>query len=128
MDRRVALRMLAAVVASCGCSGAGAACSAAFMDGIDVNAARELGQEYLRSHAQDAELKTVASMISQTRSDWRPVMDELRTMMRADYEAGRLVNLSGWFLSKTEARLLAGFGVPPPCPPPQSGGGLGGGN
>jgi hypothetical protein len=108
-DRRVVMQMLAAVVASCSFSGVGAACSAPFMDGIDWNAARELGHEYLRAHAQDAELHSVASMISDRRSDWQPVMEELRTMMRADYEAGRLVNLSGWFLSRTEARLLAGF-------------------
>ena len=109
MDRRVVLQMLAAVVASCGFNAVGAACSAPLMDGIDLDAARELGREYLRAHAQDAQLQSVVSMISGTRSDWQPVIDELRAMMRGDYEAGRLVNLSGWFLSRTEARLLAGF-------------------
>jgi hypothetical protein len=111
VERRALLQMLAATVASCGLGAAAnsAACGAPFVEGIDWQAVRELGQEYLRTHAKDAELESITAMIDGTRSDWQPVIDELRTLMRADYEAGRLVNLSGWFVSKTEARLLAGF-------------------
>lgn len=107
VDRRVLLQMLAATVAGCGLGAA--ACSAQFIDGIDWQAVRKLGEEYLLTHGKDAELDNITAMINGTRSDWQPVLDELRTVMRADYEAGRLVNLSGWFVSKTEARLLAGF-------------------
>lgn len=109
--RRVLLQMLAATVASCGLGAAvnAAACSAPLIDGIDWQAVRKLGEEYLLTHAKDAELGNITAMINGMRADWRPVVDELRRMMRADYEAGRLVNLSGWFVSKTEARLLAGF-------------------
>jgi hypothetical protein len=106
-DRRVVLQMIAAIVASSGPGNVSAACGAPFMEGIDWDAARELGQEYLRSHSQEAELQSMIAMVSGTRSDWQPVIDELRAAMRADYEAGRIVNLSGWFVSKTEARLLA---------------------
>jgi hypothetical protein len=106
-ERRVVLQMLAAVVASCGLGDVYAACGAPFMDEIDRDAARELGQQYLRANALDAELQSIGSMVSGTRDDWQPIVDELRAAMRADYEAGRIVNLSGWFVSRTEARLLA---------------------
>ena len=107
ISRRRALQWLSALGVAAGWSGfALAASCGSLASELDLSGARELGREYLASHPDDAEVKSVAKLL--TVDAGRPEqIDHLRRRMHDDFAAGRIVNLSGWFMSSTEARIFA---------------------
>jgi hypothetical protein len=78
--------------------------------------ARAIGLEYLRLVPVEANARRLTQLIC---SSWKQRYDELsnadaakiKTILlrqqRRDFENGRIVNLQGWILSQTEARLCA---------------------
>jgi len=111
VSRRDALCLLAAFVASSATSErswSSTTVRAELIDGLDLSVLQEIGQEYLAAYPADRSVSSVA-MLLDVNADGPSALRKLQRMMHADYEAARLVNLAGWFISVTEARIFAGF-------------------
>jgi hypothetical protein len=74
----------------------------------DFGAARAVGREYLDQRPEEAGKETLLELLS-LREDLDPtiVRERMRAQVRRDYERARVVLVSGWYLSRTEARLCA---------------------
>jgi lipopolysaccharide biosynthesis regulator YciM len=111
VNRRDVLQLLAVFIASSAVSQrvwGGTSVRAELADGLDTAALKELGREYLTAFPNDRDVRSVAMLLDADSSEPSALM-KLRRMMHADYEAARVVNLAGWYVSVTEARLLAAF-------------------
>ena len=80
----------------------------------DLRAARVLGERYLEIEPRERSASWLArelfgqpslSMADGRGLDW--LKDRVRASRARDFERGDLVLLDGWFLARTEARLLA---------------------
>ena len=77
--------------------------------------ARVIGREYLREYPDEADLnhllelscKSSEARIPPTERDRRVLAPRLERRLREDFRTGRTVRVSGWGLSRTEARLCA---------------------
>lgn len=110
-DRRRLLRLLVALGASAAGSqnlafGAGAACDVTMFGKLDVDAIRELGREYLTQRPVASEVEVIAKLLADSQNDTE-TLEQLRAKVLADFSAGRIVNLAGWFVSETEGRVFA---------------------
>lgn len=81
-------------------------CRSSMFSGVDLAAAQELGREYLAKSSSE-EIGTVARLLQGPVANEDEALAELRTKMLADFTAGRIVNLSGWFVSETEGCVFA---------------------
>jgi hypothetical protein len=111
VDRRRVLQLLSALsasvlVARVSPAASDAACAPWLSEELERDAVEALGREYLAGRADMPELNRIASLIDAASSD-DAALDELRALMREDYASDRMVNLSGWFLSATEAQVFA---------------------
>jgi hypothetical protein len=82
----------------------------------DRKSATVIGLEYLRRTPMEADVRRLTNLIC---SRWQGPYDDIahadtgkvKTMLlsqqREDFEKGRIVNVQGWILSETEARLCA---------------------
>ncbi|MGH8175620.1 MAG: hypothetical protein ACREV5_05090 [Steroidobacter sp.] len=114
LDRRRVLQLLAALGVALGAPGlsvadSSATCGSALAEGLDMKAVREIGREYLAAHPEAAVLAGVIALLEAESSAQPSSIAKLRKMMHADYAAGRIINVSGWFLSATEAHIFAGL-------------------
>ena len=78
--------------------------------------ARTVGREYLAAHPREAGLEQLTRLLLEGRpsladalatpasSDWRGLV---RVAHREDFAEGRVVNVRGWILSHSEARMFA---------------------
>ena len=78
--------------------------------------ARSVGREYLSEHPGEAALERLTNLLLDGRprlaealatpasSDWRGLV---RVAHREDFAAGRIVQVRGWILSESEARMFA---------------------
>jgi hypothetical protein len=108
LSRRQTLQLLLAAIATGSMpAAAGASLCSQWAEGIDVNAASALGREYLDRHPQDPALKEVLELLRAPADALQAPVRRLREMIRDDYVAGRTVNLSGWFISRTEGCIFA---------------------
>jgi hypothetical protein len=79
----------------------------------DLDAARALGSLYLDNQPDRKELRTLEQRIFQLepgQSADEPNPETLRWLneqVRSDFSTGRVVDVSGWRLAKTEAELCA---------------------
>jgi hypothetical protein len=106
--RRRTLQLLAAALATGVMPGAAAATLCRqWTDGLDLNVAGALGREYLDRYPLDPALKEVLALLRTPADASETPVRRLREMIRDDYVAGRTVNLSGWFVSRTEGCILA---------------------
>ncbi len=78
--------------------------------------ARIVGREYLRSRPYEADAALLVRLLEESLGAPRPQPDSgsaeilrraLRRSIEADYLAGRTLQLRGWVLARTEARLCA---------------------
>jgi len=81
-----------------------------------AQSAKAIGSEYLRKYPLEADAQILIGEIAShpAANDIEPLIATERTlyalidrMMRDDFQAERIVNLQGWILSRTEARLCA---------------------
>ena len=111
LSRRRTLQLLAAAIAAGAATGATGAAGASlcqqWAEGLDMNAAGAIGREYLGRYPQDPALKEVLALLRSPGDAVQTAARRLREMVRDDYIAGRTVNLSGWFLSRTEGCIFA---------------------
>jgi hypothetical protein len=108
VSRRRTLQLLVAALATGAMPGAaGATLCGQWTDGLDMNVAGRLGREYLEQYPLDPALKEVLALLRTSAESVETPVRRLREMIRDDYVAGRIVNLSGWFVSRTEGCVLA---------------------
>jgi|SRR5688572_20275399 hypothetical protein len=107
-SRRRTLQLLVAALATGAMPGAaGATLCRQWTDGLDMNVAGRLGREYLEQYPLDPALKEVLGLLRTQAGGVETPVRRLREMIRDDYVAGRIVNLSGWLVSRTEGCILA---------------------
>jgi hypothetical protein len=107
-SRRRTVQLLVAALAAGAMQGAaGATLCLQWTDGLDMSIAGRLGREYLDQYPLDPALKEVLALLRTATDAVETPVRRLREMIRADYVAGRMVNLSGWFVSRTEGCILA---------------------
>jgi hypothetical protein len=107
-SRRRTLQLLVAALATGAMPGAaGATLCRQWTDGLDMDVAGRLGREYLEQYPLDPALKQVLALLRTPADAVETPVRRLREMIREDYVAGRMVNLSGWFVSRTEGCILA---------------------
>ncbi len=82
-------------------------CRSSMFSGVDLAAAQELGREYLANKSSSEDIGTVARLLQGPVANEDEALAELRTKVLADFTAGRMVNLSGWFVSETEGCVFA---------------------
>ena len=108
LDRRRTLQLLVATIAAGAMPGAaGASLCREWAEGLDMNAVGVIGREYLGLYPLDPALKEVLALLRTPEAALHSAAHRLRQMIREDYIAGRTVNLSGWFLSRTEGCIFA---------------------
>lgn len=78
----------------------------------DRFSASHIGREYLRLVPAEADASWLASVLSiglptDAMTDLAFLRNSLEFRQRADFDAGDVVNVDGWILSRTEARLCA---------------------
>jgi hypothetical protein len=105
--RRTLQRLVAALATAAMPGAAGATLCRQWTDGLDMNVAGRLGREYLGQYPLDPALKEVLALLRAPADGVETPVRRLREMIRDDYVAGRIVNLSGWFVSRTEGCILA---------------------
>ena len=107
-SRRRTLQLLVAAIAA-GAVPARPAASLCLQwaDGLDMDAAGAIGREYLGRYPLDPALKEVLALLRAPADAAQGAALRLREMIRDDYVAGRTVNLSGWFVSRTEGCIFA---------------------
>lgn len=108
LSRRRTLQLLVATLAAGAMPAASSEslCSQ-WADGFDMNAAGAIGREYLGRYPLDSALKEVLALLRAPADAVQGAATRLREMIRDDYVAGRTVNLSGWFVSRTEGCIFA---------------------
>jgi hypothetical protein len=108
LSRRRTLRLLVAALAAGATPGAaGTTLCTQWAEGLDMSTAGALGREYLGRYPLDPALKEVLALLRAPTDAVRAAARQLQQMIREDYIAGRTVNLSGWFLSRTEGCIFA---------------------
>lgn len=107
ISRRSALQWLVALGAFAGPIGVASSSSgSSLLRDLDLGAICDLGREYVSAHPEDSGVRAVASLLG-VDSDAPERVEAVRDLMQRDFAADRLVHLSGWFISVTEARVFA---------------------
>lgn len=115
------LTVVTTALALAGCGEQGSSQSAArvppWLPGAvgDVDAAARLGRVYLADHPHERQLDTLLTAIDAALGgdagsggrDPQQVLGRLQEVVRADYRRDAAVNVQGWVLSVTEARVYA---------------------
>ncbi len=73
---------------------------------------RAVGESYLLAFPQERDVETLRRLLSadlpaRGAADCADPTRELRSRIRAEFAAGEVVQVSGWILSRSEARLAA---------------------
>jgi hypothetical protein len=85
-----------------------------------TSAARRVGAAWLRAHPEEASRAALEGLLAPLPAGVHAASlraaelhDWLRERQRAEFRAGRLVQLEGWWLSPTEVRLCAWLALAP---------------
>ncbi|MCB1890553.1 MAG: hypothetical protein KDH20_23315 [Rhodocyclaceae bacterium] len=88
--------------------------AAGLLDAIDAEAAARFGFRYLAQHTGEARLPELVAYLAAAIREERATgtkgisrLTALRERIRHDYRDADCVDLDGWLLSRTEARLCA---------------------
>jgi len=82
------------------------------LETTDLSRSKALGQSYLQNHPWEADLRRLTISIAdsccrQEASPTRWAHYDVEAQIRSDFVYGRTVEVNGWILSCTEARLYA---------------------
>jgi hypothetical protein len=70
--------------------------------------AAPIGQAYLQTYASEADGQLLTDLlVAQLAAPAGDVLEQLAAAVRDDFCAGRVVEVEGWLLARTEARLCA---------------------
>jgi hypothetical protein len=111
MNRRRLMQLVLALGASAAMRdkialAAGSHCPSSMFGGLDLASTQDLGREYLAARPNSEAFGTIAGLLADPANE-DETLAELRRKMLADFTAGRIVNLSGWFVSETEGCVFA---------------------
>ena len=77
------------------------------IDGLNLDSVKKIGRFYLNQYPEDEEIWVVTKILSDTEQSNEEIIKQLQKMMIADFENDQIVNLFGWNVSRTEARIFA---------------------
>lgn len=80
---------------------------ARFTRNLDLKGVEILGRAYLNLHPDEANLEALLERILTGSQGDEDLNSYIRSLVRDDYELGRVLSLDGWRLSETEGRVLA---------------------
>lgn len=110
MDRREAVRLLAALAAALGAGtlpASGAAPCPPWLGPDALEGAKQMGQAFLTGNRNDADVAEVWALLQKDTADTPGRLETLVRQVHEDYERGRIEHLAGWYVSRTEARVFA---------------------
>jgi hypothetical protein len=111
IERRRALRLLLALgmvgLRAAPLQAANAERTATLMAGIDMQALRDLAEQYRQIAPADAADAEIHALLQDKATSLEDTLARLRQLIAADFQHGRVVHLGGWFLSRTEGCVLA---------------------
>lgn len=87
-------------------AGDGLSSAAALVQGMDSAAIHAIAAQYRARHANDAGSQVVLALLRDRSATPKTLTAKLRAMVNDDYRRDRTVELSGWHLSRTEARVF----------------------
>jgi hypothetical protein len=73
---------------------------------MDFSAIHALGAQYRKGHPNDADSELISKLLRNRSLTPEKIAARLRLMVTDDYRRDRIVELSGWHLSRTEARVF----------------------
>ena len=110
INRRKMLKSLLAITAASGFSML-STCQYSHLstplEGLDSDAVQVIGRFYLNQFPQDHEVWAVKKIMSDISQSNEQMIKLLQQLMRSDFENNQTVNLFGWNVSRTEARVFA---------------------
>lgn len=74
---------------------------------LETDQLMKVGREYLKIAGKDEKMNEISDLLEKEEADTVQLEKTFREWVREDFEEGRLVNLFGWNVSKTEGRLFA---------------------
>src|SRR6478735_2277213 len=78
---------------------------------VDAKTIKEAGADYLRTHAVENDREKLAQLLMGGKDVAKLSKDEIQTLLdkqvTADFKTGRVLQVSGWVMSQTEARQCA---------------------
>lgn len=83
-----------------------ARCGSPIFGDLDLASIQELGREYLVTRTDDESIDAMVGVLTNHATE-EEALAALRAKVLADFTDGRVVNLSGWFVSETEGRVFA---------------------
>lgn len=103
------LQMLCALGATGPVAAAAASSNAAkaLAEGIDPEMIHGLAKQFRAADSAVVAMRTVQGLLADLASEPDRLLRRLRASMHADYREARTVQLSGWFVSRTEGALIA---------------------
>jgi hypothetical protein len=108
IERRLILQMIGGLGASAVLPAVASSDAArSLAEGIDAEVIHGLAAQFRAAHPAATELKAVRALLEDMVADPDRLLRRLRGSMHADYREARTVHLSGWFVSRTEAALIA---------------------
>ena len=117
VDRRTLLAWVAALTAGGAIPGllnSQSAVATAFVDGledVELEALRNLSEAYIDNYGDEDGVEQMVAKLRAADLSEESLLEELKTAMREDFlggtEDGAVVRLYGWFVSRTEARVVA---------------------
>ncbi len=108
LDRRRVMRLMlmAGIFVDVPRVFASAECRLGILEDIDGQFIAQLAREFLATEPEEAPLRDLTKLIMRDDDEQR-IIGALRRLIEADYKSNQIVNLSGWFVSQTEARVFA---------------------
>ncbi|MFD0766957.1 hypothetical protein ACFQZI_19015 [Mucilaginibacter lutimaris] len=78
---------------------------------VDAKTIKEAGADYLKTHATENDREKLAQLLMGGKDVAKLSKDEIQTLLdkqvTADFKTGRVLQVSGWVMSQTEARQCA---------------------
>lgn len=78
---------------------------------VDAKTIKEAGADYLKKHAAENDQKKLSQLLLGGKDPAALSKDEIQAMLdeqvTADFKAGKVIAVSGWVMSQTEARQCA---------------------
>lgn len=114
-DRRFVLRALACLVPTLACARTTTSATLpplALPSAPAPEAIAELGRRYLDAHPKDADRETLRRALGLDPSDSEATrLARIDDALRRDLDAGNVVDIEGWQLTRTECRLYAALAL-----------------
>jgi len=77
------------------------------LNGLNPDAVRYIGSFYQREFLEDHDMLTLKNILCDPYRSNKKIIKQLQQLVHNDFENNDTVNLYGWIVSRTEARIFA---------------------